>query len=183
MNENTLMSYLLMDRSYEFTQNLFFNDPKSILHTAGYRYYTLPYAKQISKYFRELFQLGNEQLILMLMDQFELYIQSDIDELRISIFNYILDCAPYLDVAKIRLISDLQCNITLIKISQEFHKKYISKSSNKLSDLYAYNKNILKYLQKDVKTIIDLNQDLQISTNKNNLINKCLKFKINYGKL
>ena len=183
MNENTLVPYLLMDRSYELTTNLFFNDPVSILNTSGYKYYTIPYRKQQSKYFRNLFNLGNEELILRLMDYFEDYIESDIMNLQTSMFDFLFESIPYLEVARIKLIADLHCNISLIKIAKDLHIKYIGKSSNELADLYAYNSNILKHLQKEIKNIIDLNSDSQIQKNKNNLINKCLKFKIDYEQL
>ena len=117
------------------------------------------------------------------MDHFEEYIQPDITNLQVSIFDFLFKSIPYLELAKIKIIADLHCNISLIKICKEFHKKYIGKSSNILSDLYAYNQNILKHLQKDIKNVIDLNSDTQIQTNKNNLINKCLKFKIDYEQL
>ena len=183
MNENILIPYLLMDRSYELTNNLFINNPDNILNTPGYKYYTTPYRKQQSKYFREIFNIGDGALILRLMDHFEEYIQSDITNLQVSIFDFLFKSIPYLEIAKIKIIADLHCNISLIKICKEFHKKYIGKSSNILSDLYAYNQNILKHLQKDIKNVIDLNSDTQIQTNKNNLINKCLKFKIDYEQL
>lgn len=183
MNENTLVPYLLMDRSYELTTNLFFNDPGNILNTPGYKYYTIPYRKQQSKYFRNLFDLGNVELILRLMDYFEDYIESDIMNLQTSVFDFLFKSIPYLEVAKIKLIADLHCNIFLIKIAKELHIRYIGKSSNELIDLCAYNSNILKHLQKEIKNIIDLNSDSQIQKNKNNLINKCLKFKIDYEQL
>lgn len=181
MNEHILVPYLLMDSSYQLTSNLFINNTTSVLREPRYKYYTIPYNKQISKYFRDIFNLGNEHLILDLMDIFDTYIENIIEELIKSIFDYFKELLPTFEDSELQIISELHANIALIKLSQEFHKRFIGKVSCKLQDLYAYNQNILKHLQRNIQIPIVLNNSPLIHKNVIELTNKCLNFKINHG--
>ena len=176
MTPEQLLPFLLMDKSLELTDSIFLNNPDSYLETPSFRYYTIPYGKQINKYFRMLFTSFNNDSVYIYLDNFDLYISPFLTDLYKNFVELFKEEFPYIIESDLHIISTLHCNSAILHLTQEYYKRFLKKSCSQISDLIAYNSNILNKLPIKFDHKLDLNKVSSIKLSAGNLTNQFINY-------